>query len=95
MRLYDTQGRLVVNNATPTSITIDLGTLVDARFIRKDIGDVFSGVVYTFDTIGNNLRFYSGKLQVQNETTLLWHTIRIKNADDGGPIIFCDDTGIA
>lgn len=44
---------------------------------------------------GTNLRFYNGVLQIQNETTNLWHSILCDNNPDGDAELQLELVGVA
>lgn len=64
--------------------TVTLNTIQD---IRTTASPVFAGL-----TINGNIR--TSGYYVQNETTSLWHRIRLRNNPDGDPELFPDDVGI-
>lgn len=44
---------------------------------------------------GTNIRVYNGVLQIQNETTNLWHSILCDNNADGDAELQLEQTGVA
>ena len=68
----------------------------DVRWLRKDANDEFNaGLTTTWADAAGNFRFRDGKWQVQNDDTGLYHTVRCRNDDDGLPVLFVEDTGVA
>lgn len=86
MTLYDNFGREVV------AYSLDF-SLSDLRYIRKDTSDSFTGDL-TCSFVNSNIRIKNGKLQIQNEDSLLWHNLRCKNID-GNATYFPDDNPTA
>ncbi len=61
MRVWDTEGRLLV-----TPVTVNISDVFDDRYIRKDASTTVSaGVIITFADSDANIRIKNGKLQVK------------------------------
>ena len=85
MRLYDTEGKLVVNVAFPPSdIVINVtNPSNDKRYWRKNVDDIIDGQMYGFSNTASNFRLNGGKVQIKDLVTGNWYTIRLDNSDDG------------
>jgi len=92
VKSYDTKGQLKVKT---DSDAVQVSINLDSRYLRKDQSDApVAGVSYTFPDVGSTLRIKNGKLQIQNDDSLLWHTIGVHNLDSI-PTAYVSDVGEA
>ena len=93
MKVWDSNGRLKV--LINTVGDIELGSILDDRYLRKNANDNFeAGLTTGFLDGGNTLKFYLGKPYIKNTDDGLYYEITCQTVN--GIVTFSpSDVGVA